>query len=120
MIDHIHGTKVFHFPSDGYSIDSERAATDVIGEVWLDWPDIAAIPVERFSDDFFRLDTRVAGDITQKFVTYGLRVALVGDISDHLERSSALTSYVHESNQGKHVWFVRDRDELAERLRTTH
>lgn len=117
MIDHIHGTKVFHFSPDGYSITSERDATDVIGEVWTDWPDIAAIPVQRFPEDFFRLETTVAGAITQKFVNYGLRVAVVGDISQHLAKSSALASYVHESNRGRHVWFVKDRDELAERLR---
>lgn len=119
MTDNIHGKKVFYFSPDGYSIASERAATDVIGEVWTDWPDIAAIPVERLSEDFFRLETTVAGAVTQKFVTYGLQVALVGDISQHLARSSALASYVHESNRGKHVWFVKDRDELVERLRPT-
>lgn len=119
MIDHIHGTKVFHFGSDGYSIATERDATDVIGELWMDWPEIAVIPIERFPKDFFRLETQVAGNITQKFVTYGLRVALVGDISEHTARSSALAGYVHESNRGKHVWFVKDRDELAERLRPT-
>lgn len=116
-ITDIHGKKVFHFPPDGYPIASEREATDVIGEVWVDWPDIAAIPVERFPEDFFRLETTVAGAITQKFANYGLHVALVGDISEHTARSSALTSYVHESNRGRHVWFVNDLDELAKRLR---
>jgi hypothetical protein len=34
-------------------------------------------PVDRLGDDFFRLKTRIAGEIIQKFVTYGVRAAIV-------------------------------------------
>ena len=35
----------------------------------------------RLSPDFLRLSTGLAGDVLQKFVNYGLRVAIVGDVS---------------------------------------
>jgi hypothetical protein len=67
-------------------------------------------------DDFFRLKTGVAGEIIQKFVTYGLRLAILGDISRYLTESSALWDFVYESNKGTHVWFVASHEELAEKL----
>jgi hypothetical protein len=50
-------------------------------------------------------------------VNYGLRLAVVGDISELLERSGALRDFVRESNRGRQVWFVADEAELAARRR---
>jgi hypothetical protein len=49
--------------------------------------------------DFFRLSTRVAGEVVRKLRDYGSRVAIGGDISE-----------------AERVWFVADLAELAERL----
>ena len=73
------------------------------------------IPAERFEDDFSRLRTGVAGAFLQKFVTYGVRVAILGDISRHLEASSALRDFVYESNRGRDIWFVGTQEELRSR-----
>ena len=48
----------------------------------------------------------------QKFVNYQIRLAVVGDLSAQLERSSALRALVHESNRGRHVWFVDRIEDL--------
>ena len=74
------------------------------------------IPAGRLGDDFFRLKTGVAGEIMQKFVTYGLRLAIVGDISRYLSESSALRDLVYECNKGTQVWFLANLQELAEQL----
>ncbi|NUP38214.1 MAG: DUF4180 domain-containing protein, partial [Streptomyces sp.] len=37
--------------------------------------------------------------------------------SRHLAESSALRDFVHETNQGSHIWFLADEDALAARLR---
>ena len=71
-------------------------------------------------DGFFRLATRIAGDIVQKFVTYRLLLVIVGDISRHTESSSALRDFVRETNQGDHVWFLSGLEELDERLARRH
>ena len=73
------------------------------------------MPVARLDPAFFDLRSGVAGDIVQKFVNYGLRLAVVGDISESLERSGALRDFVRESNRGRQVWFVADEAELARR-----
>lgn len=76
------------------------------------WP---SLPLE-LSDDFFRLKSGLAGEIVQKFVTYGLRLAVVGDISSYTNGSKAFRDFVHESNKGMYVWFVADKHELAAKL----
>ncbi|MFJ3906472.1 DUF4180 domain-containing protein [Streptomyces sp. NPDC090025] len=112
----IHGTPVFFCAAEGPPLLGERDALDVIGEGSYAGASWAAVPVERFGDDFFRLRTKLAGDIVQKFANYRLGLAVVGDISRHLEASSALRDFVRESNRGTQLWFVTDERALAERL----
>jgi hypothetical protein len=76
-----------------------------------------AIPVERLGDEFFHLRSGIAGEMLQKFVTYHLHVAIVGDITSLSTASKALHDSVVECNRGSAVWFVRDMDELNDRLR---
>ena len=108
--------QIFECAPDGEKIQGERDAIDLIGEARRHGASLVVIPVERLDDDFFRLRTRVAGDFMQKFVTYRLRLALVGDISRHLNESSALQDFVREANRGPHVWFLASREELDQRL----
>lgn len=70
------------------------------------------IPVRRFDDDFFRLRTCIAGEIVQKFVTYGRRVAIAGDISRYVAESCAFRDFVCVANRGNQIWFVANREEL--------
>ena len=75
-----------------------------------------ALTVEQLGDEFFELRTGRAGAITQKFVNYRMRLAVVGDISEQLSASKPLRDWVRESNQGRSLWFVPDLDALSERL----
>ena len=101
---------------DGPPIGDEQAAVDLIGSLW--GQDVAwiAVPVARLTEDFFRLRTRVAGAVVQKIVQYGFGLAVVGDISAHVAGSTALRDFVHESNQGRQLWFVADEAELDARF----
>ena len=65
---------------------------------------------------FLTLSTRIAGEVIQKFVTYGFQVAFVGDVSAAVAASNALRDFVCESNRGRHVWFVNDFDALTVHL----
>jgi len=101
---------------DGVPLRNDRDAVDLISKAWEHRAVLIAIPTGRLDDDFFRLSTRIAGEIIQKFLIYGLRVAIVGDISRHLNESSALRDFVYESNRGYHVWFLPNLEELEKRL----
>lgn len=116
-IQDLAGTRVWVCTPDGPPLDSERAATDIIGDTFGSEVTIIAIPVQRLGSGFLTLSTRLAGDVIQKFVNYRRRVAFVGDISAAVTASDALRDFVRESNRGDHVWFVDDMVELEARLR---
>ncbi|GAA2634515.1 DUF4180 domain-containing protein [Actinomadura fulvescens] len=103
--------------AEGPTLGKEADALDIIGNASYNgevrW---VAVPAERFDDAFFQLRTRLAGDIVQKFVQYGLGLAVVGDISRHTSQSEALRDFVRECNRGRHTWFVTDLDDLRQRL----
>lgn len=65
-------------------------------------------------EEFFDLSTRLAGEIIQKFVTYQLRVAIIGDFS--IYTSKALKDFIYESNHGKDLFFVADMEEGIQKL----
>jgi hypothetical protein len=115
-VSHRHGATVVTFPADGPKLATDRDAVDLIAELFGQEADVVVVPVERFDEGFFTLSTRIAGEIVQKFVNYEQRLAVVGDITRHLEASSAFRDYVRETNRGRQVWFVADLDELDAQL----
>lgn len=99
----------------GTPISSTQDALDLIGAAYFNAETIA-VPVTRLDKQFFALRTGLAGEIMQKFANYRMRLAIVGDITDHLADSPALHDLVHESNLGNQIWFVADLDELDAKL----
>lgn len=69
---------------------------------------------ETLIEDFFVLSTKVAGDILQKFVNYGFKLAVVGDFSGYASRP--LKDFIYESNQGRDIFFVSSKEEAVQRL----
>ncbi|TDE00468.1 DUF4180 domain-containing protein [Jiangella asiatica] len=112
----LHGVNVLTLPADGPPLRTEADALDLVGDSFYQGAELVAVPADRLSPEFFDLSTGVAGAVTQKVVNYRLRLAVVGDIAAHLERSGALRDYVRESNAGRQLWFVASMDELGERL----
>ena len=108
---------VFEVAGEGPPLAREQDAVDLIADSWGQREALFAIPVQRLPEEFFDLSTGLAGALLQKFVGYRRRVAILGDISAHTARSSALAGLVYESNRGNDVWFLADRSELDERLR---
>ncbi|MCQ8195384.1 DUF4180 domain-containing protein [Streptomyces rugosispiralis] len=113
----IHGVPVLMCAPEGEAIGAERDALDLIGNAGYQGAQWVVIPVGRFDEAFFRLSTRVAGDIIQKFVQYAMGLVVLGDISRHTEGSSALRDFVRECNRGRQTWFLADVEELRERLK---
>ncbi|MEU0298268.1 DUF4180 domain-containing protein [Streptomyces sp. NPDC006175] len=113
----IHDVPVLMCPSQGETVHGEREALDLIGDAGYQGARWAVIPVGRLDESFFRLETRVAGDIVQKFVQYGVGLVVIGDVSHHVRESAALRDFVRECNRGTQTWFVADEDELRERLK---
>ncbi len=65
-------------------------------------------------EDFFILSRGLAGEILQKYVNYGGRIAICGDYSHYT--SKPLRDFIYESNKGKDVFFVATEAEAVEML----
>lgn len=65
-------------------------------------------------EDFFVLSTGLAGEILQKYINYGGRVAIYGDYSYYT--SKPLKDFIYESNKGKNVFFVSTKEEAVDML----
>ncbi|RYD04853.1 hypothetical protein N752_13075 [Desulforamulus aquiferis] len=55
-------------------------------------------------EEFFHLNTRLAGEILQKFINYQVKLAIVGDFS--IYDSNSLKDFIYESNKGKNIFLA--------------
>lgn len=107
FLAHVHGG--VHF------IDGRQAALDLMMGSGFD--DISGFAVEKtcFHPDVFDLKTKIAGDIFQMVVNYQLRLAIIGDFSNH--DSKSLQDFIRESNRRKQIIFVPDLGAAFEAFR---
>ena len=112
----LHGVRVLECDANEKQLRNYSEAVELIGKAFENHASLIVVPAECLDDDFFRLNTRIAGEMIQKVVQYRQRLVIVGDISPHLAESSALRAFVLEANRGKEVWFLPTREELDERL----
>lgn len=66
------------------------------------------------TEDFFILSRGLAGEILQKYINYGGRIAIYGDYSHYT--SKPLKDFIYESNKGRDIFFVATEDEAIEML----
>lgn len=76
------------------------------------------ISKQLIAEDFFILSTGLAGEILQKFINYGGRIAIYGDYSHYT--SKPLKDFIYESNKGKDIFFVSTKDEAIAMLTKNH
>jgi arsenate reductase len=107
--------KVVVMNYDAPSIRDGQSALDfavMVGQV--DDCRSIAVKKEMIAEDFFDLSSGVAGEVAQKLVNYGVRLAVIGDFSAYT--SKPLRDFMYESNKGKHLYFVADEDEALKKL----
>ena len=73
-----------------------------------------AINKAAISEDFFILSTCLAGEILQKFINYGVRLAIYGDFSGYT--SKPLKDFMYESNKGRDIYFQPDVSLAVDKL----
>lgn len=66
------------------------------------------------AEDFFILSSGLVGEILQKYVNYGGRIAIYGDFSHYT--SKPLKDFIYESNKGHDVFFVSTQEEAVSML----
>jgi len=109
----MHGHRVFEWQPDE---NLAPRVPDVIGDASAHNADWVVVLASVLPSDFFDLKSGVAGEWTQKFVNYGRKLAIIGDISEFVGRNKPLADFVREANRGEQLWFLSDMPALAERL----
>ena len=71
--------KYIRLNHSGNLIRNEADALGLLSVCMENETNLLLIPGERLSDDFFQLSTGIAGAILQKFVLYGIKLAVVLD-----------------------------------------
>lgn len=101
--------------SDEPVITNAQSAIDLLMSAQYDVgsKDIV-IPKQLVVEDFFVLSTGLAGEVLQKYVNYGGRMAIYGDYSRYT--SKPLKDFMYESNKGRDFFFVSTRDEAVAAL----
>jgi ribosomal protein S18 acetylase RimI-like enzyme len=101
--------------SDELLITDAQSALDLMATVKYETGcDAMAIPKETVAEDFFILSTGLAGEILQKFVTYRVKLAIIGDYSRYT--CKPLRDFMYESNNGSHFFFVGTEAEAVAKL----
>ena len=115
-IEQLHGVRVDLLDVDGPAIATDDDTSDLIGGAWSAQATLIAIPVERLDERFFDLSSGFAGEVLGKFGNYRLRIAIIGDLAEHIAASDAFAAFVREANRGDAAWFVPDVAALAAKL----
>ena len=101
--------------SDEIVITDTQSALDLLMKAKYDLgTKNIVIDKKRIKEDFFILSSGLAGDILQKYINYGGRVAIYGDFSHYT--SKPLHDFIYESNKGHDVFFAATEDAAAECL----
>lgn len=94
-------------------ISNVQSALDLLATIQYEYGcNAMIIQKEAIVEEFFDLSTRLAGEIAQKYVNYGMKLAIIGDFSNY--SSKALQDYIYECNKGKDIFFVKDEKEAHE------
>ena len=73
-----------------------------------------ALAKSAVAEDFFALRTGLAGAVLEKFVQYGVKVAIWGDYTAYT--SKPLRDFIRESNRGREVLFAASEEEALQWL----
>lgn len=98
---------------EGLALPDHRAASDVVGAAWSVEARVVILPTSALPADFFRLQSGLLGELTQKMSNYGLRLVVLGALPEEALRSASFSAYVVESHRSETVRFLSEPGPLA-------
>lgn len=110
------GGKIAEITTDGVVLGKEQDALDLMVAPALAGARRIIVHRDNLSPEFFDLRTGLAGAILQKFVTYQVKLAVVGDFSGLSENFKA---FIDESNRGGQFMFAPDAEAALAKLSQT-
>lgn len=114
QISKIKGINIAEIISDDIIIKNTQDALNLIAELNYHNSNKIIIHEKNIIPDFFNLKSGIAGDMLQKFSTYKVKLAIVGDYSKY--SSNSLKDFIYESNKYRQINFVNSVEEAKEKL----
>ncbi len=111
QIREIGGRKYIELMSAAEPLRTENDALDLIALGWEQGTQAIMIHNTALSEDFFKLKTKTAGDIIQKFTNYSMKVAAI--VPREIMQQGRFKEMAAETNNGPH-FRIYDRSEEAE------
>ena len=110
----INGNNIAVLRSSGVRIRETQDALDLLGESSYLNSHKIIIKEDQVTPAFFELKSGIAGDILQKFSTYNVQLAIIGDFSKYTTKS--FRDFMFESNKYGRINFVSSFEEAKEKL----
>lgn len=111
----LNGITTAHVTADERVIIDAQTALDLMMTVKYETgTENIAISKNLIVDNFFILSSGLAGEILQKFINYGFRIAIYGDFSKFT--SKPLKDFMYESNKGRDIFFTDSLEKATEKL----
>ncbi|MCF8223377.1 MAG: DUF4180 domain-containing protein [Bacteroidales bacterium] len=107
-------TDIAEIKSDEIIITEVHDALDLMADCNYQGARNIIIRKENIIPEFFDLKTGIAGEILQKFSTYNVRLAIIGDFSN--VSSKSLRDFIFESNKAGRILFLPGREEAINKL----
>ncbi|OOG75330.1 DUF4180 domain-containing protein [Algoriphagus sp. A40] len=110
----INDIRIAEIVSDELVIKTAEDGLDLLGNLYYQDFDRIILPAKNITPEFFDLKNGMAGEILQKFSTYRVRLAIVGDFTPYSGKS--LRDFIYESNKNRQINFVGSTSEAIQAL----
>src|SRR5690606_15981060 len=108
------GTAIAEIVSDKVLIHTSEDGLQLMADLYYQGYGEVILHEQNITPEFFDLKTGIAGEILQKFTTYRVRLAIVGDFARY--DSKSLRDFVFESNKGRQINFLPSVEEAIAKL----
>jgi len=114
LIREIENKKYIELISATEPLSTENDALDLIALCWEHETHALMIHCTALSEDFFKLKTKVAGDIIQKFINYGIKAAAI--IPQETIQKGRFKEMAMETNKGNHFRLYESKEDAEKWL----
>lgn len=106
--------KIAELTSNTVEINSLQDSLDLMANADYQGARRVIIYEHNVHPDFFDLQTKLAGDILQKYSIYSMKLAIVGKFK--IYESEALQAFIIECNRGTNIFFVENIEDAKRKL----
>lgn len=114
QIRELESKKYIELISTAEPLSTENDALDLVALCWEHETNALLIHYADLSENFFKLKTKLAGDIIQKFTNYGIKAAVI--VPQDTIQKGRFKEMAMETNKGNHFRLYESKEEAEQWL----